>query len=140
MKRIASLLLASALLGACGDDPASTTTPTVNPAAPSIVETWEGTLAVGAARFYSFPVSQYGTVNLTLTSLEDGTGQVTTPVQVSMGFPAGTGCTATSSATTVSGTEVHVSNPFDAGTWCARVADVGNLVAPVRFRLQIAHP
>lgn len=140
MKRIARFLLATALLSACGKDTPSTTSPTPNVAAPSVFVNWEGTLAVGATRFYSFPVSQTGTVNLTLTSLTDPTGDLTTPVQVSIGFPAGTSCTATSSATTVAGTEVHVSNTYDAGTLCARISDVGNLVGPATFRLLIAYP
>lgn len=140
MKRIARVLIATALVAACGKDTPSTTSPTPNVAAPSVFVTWEGTLAVGATRFYSFPVSQTGTVNLTLTGLTDPSGDLTTPVQVSIGFPAGTSCTATSSATTVAGTEVHVSNTYDAGTLCARITDVGNLVGPANFRLLIAYP
>lgn len=140
MKRIASFLFATALLAACGKDTPSTTSPTPNVAAPSVFVTWEGTLAVGATRFYSFPVSQTGTVNLTLTSLTNSSGDLTTPVQISIGFPAGTSCTATSSATTVAGTEVHVSNTYDAGTLCTRISDVGNLVGPANFRLLIAYP
>lgn len=140
MKRIFLLLLASALLAACGNNTPTTPSTTPNVAEPSVVETWGGTLAVGATRFYSFSVAQNGTVNLTLTSLADGAGEVATPVQVSIGFPAGTGCTATSSATTAAGTEVQVSNTFNAGVWCARISDVGNLTAPATFRLLIAHP
>ncbi|MGE3704044.1 MAG: hypothetical protein AB7I13_02145 [Vicinamibacterales bacterium] len=141
MKRLACLLLVSTvLLAACGNDEPTDTTPTVTPADPTTTEIWEGTLAVGATRFYSFSVVQYGTVNLTLTSLSDASGEVTTPVQVSIGFPAGTGCTATSSATTAAGTDFQVSNIYDPGVWCVRIQDVGNLVGPATFRLAIAHP
>jgi hypothetical protein len=140
MTRIAGLFFAIALLVGCGNDTPSSPTPTPTLASPSVTVTWEGTLAVGATRFYSFPVSQAGTVNLTLTSLTGSEGELSTPVQISIGFPSGTGCTATSSATTVAGTDVQVSNTFDPGTKCARIADVGNLVAPATFRLLIAYP
>src|SRR5262245_45217562 len=81
--------------------PSSTTTPAA--ASPTPTEQWSGTLAVGTTRFYSFPVLQYGTVNMTVSSLAAGgaASDVTPDITLSAGIgtPSGTTCSLTTSGT-----------------------------------------
>ena len=123
----------------CSDDtPTSPSTETVAP--PSVTETWEGTLAVGGSRFYSFSVSQNGTVNVTLTNLLENGADSATQVGLALGYPAGTGCTANTSVTVAAAVDPQVTNTYKPGVYCAKIADAGNLSIPAQFRIVIAHP
>jgi len=68
----AVLVLVVAAAGACSkNDNASSvsTAPTPTPVAPATNDEFDATVPVGGSAFYSFSVSQYGTVNITLTSV-----------------------------------------------------------------------
>ena len=72
--RLACTLVAFALpLSACGDAGTPTspspTTPTATAVEPTIAEDFTDTLAVNGGVFYSFEVTAYGTVNLTLQNV-----------------------------------------------------------------------
>lgn len=122
----------------CGNDDSSPTTPTSTPAAPSITERYVGTLGVGATGFYSFPVSQSGTVNVTLTRVSGDDGAPA--LGMGLGTPSGFDCSIRVSTTASPGTEPQVTDVLLAGIYCVRVFDVGNLTAPVTFDVTIAHP
>ena len=118
------------------------TSPTLNPADPSTAETFTGTLRPGSAVFYSFTVATYGTVNITL---DEVTGvQVAEDVpfefEIGPGVPRGTGCSPNSVLVVAPGEGPHSSGVFEAGIWCVRLRELGNLPAPARFRITIAHP
>jgi len=137
-RALALALYCSGLAGACGTTPPRPTAPSA--VAPTSTETFAGTLAVGGAQFYSFSVGQYGTVNITLASL-DGSSTSTIQVSLGMGQPAAAVCTTSSGAvTTAPGTTPQLTNSFDPGVYCAQVSDVGNLSAPTKFVVTIAHP
>ena len=137
------LLVALALTAAaCGSDTptsptSATTTPTVAPA--TLSETYNGTLPIGGSRFYSFTVVENGTVNLTLVSL----GQAIPPdvaVELTLGRPSGTGCTATTSVNvTIETAAPHLTGTFAPGVYCARVGDTGNLPLTASFVVAIEH-
>ena len=144
MRLLRPLSVALALLvSACGSEtptsPASpSTTATVAPA--TLSETYNGTLSVGATKFYSFNVVQNGTVNLTLTSLGPTIpGDVA--VELTVGQPAGIGCVAKTTAVnvTVETAAPHVTGTFAPGVYCARIADVGNLPSTAQFAVAIEH-
>src|SRR5712672_3301470 len=98
--RILPLLLVILLLAmtaACGGN--STTSPASTSstvASPTTTETFSGVLLVGGYSFYSFVVSQNGTVNVTLVSVAGSAGAAvpsTVTLGLAIGTPSGTGCT-----------------------------------------------
>ena len=138
-------MAAAILISGCSKNPtspSSTTTTTVPTtiAAPTTTEQFTGVLPVNGAKFYSFTVSTYGTVNVTLT---DVSGQFVPPtVTLGLGFgrPDGEDCAMTTNLTTKSGSTAQITGTYDAGVYCARVFDVGNLFAPANFKVQIDYP
>jgi hypothetical protein len=87
-------------------------------------------------------VASYGTVNITL---DEVTGvQVAEDVpfefEIGPGVPRGTGCSPTSVLVVAPGEGPHTSGVYEAGILCVRLRDLGNLPAPARFRITIAHP
>jgi hypothetical protein len=114
-----------------------TTTPTPSPASPTVSENWSGTLVVGGAKFYSFTVSQYGTVNITLASFP-----AAVPVGLSIGEPQKTTCSGTSNATTVQpgATAPQLTGAFVPGVHCLLIYDVGSLTDSSPFAVTIDHP
>jgi len=120
----------------------SITSPSLNPADPTTIETFSGTLRPNASVFYSFTVATYGTVNVTL---EDVTGvqlseDVPFEFEIGWGVPRGTGCSPNAVLVVAPGDGPHSSTVLDAGIWCVRLRELGNLPAPARFRMTIAHP
>ena len=149
--RCAAALLACTIvglavpLGGCsdGNTPTSPTdnTPSETAVDPTTSVSFSGTLAVNAAAFYSFDVTHYGTVNLTLQNVGGVTGVPESVwVGLGIGVPDGTDCSTTTSLNTQAGSGPHVSSVLSAGTYCARIYDVGNLAAPTPFNVLIAHP
>ena len=122
--------------------PTSTTTTTIPTtiATPTTTEQFTGVLPVNGSKFYSFSVTQYGTVNVTLT---DVNGQyVPTTVTLGLGFgrPDGEDCAMTTNLTTKSASTAQITGTYDVGVYCVRVYDVGNLFAPANFNVQIDYP
>src|SRR5215471_10942857 len=70
---------------ACGKSN-SPTTPTRTPAAASKSERYVATMGVGGSSFYSFSVSQYGTVNVTLTAVS-GADDPSVAIGLGLGVP-----------------------------------------------------
>ncbi|MFM9915798.1 MAG: hypothetical protein ACKVOX_08325 [Rhizobacter sp.] len=143
MTRIGFCVWIALTLSACGgnDSPTSPSTP-APPAlnSPSVTEVWENTLAVGAARFFSYSVGLNGTVNITLASLTERGVESSAELGIGWGTPSGTGCSVSSPTLVRAGTEPQVSTTAAPGIYCVRVSDPGNLTAPAAFRILIAHP
>jgi hypothetical protein len=128
------------LVTACGNDSNTTTTPTQTPAAPTTSERYVATIAVGGSGFFSFLVSQYGTVNVTLNAVS-GLDDPSVGLGLSLGVPSGFGCSATSTVTASAGVATpQLTGTYPIGVYCVRIADAGNLTAPMTFDLTIAHP
>jgi hypothetical protein len=145
--RATTALLGILLLGsACSHNSttspsASSTSTTTTIAAPTVSETFTGTLPVGGFKFYSFTIAANGTVNVTLNSVT-GTG-IPPTVQVGLGIgqPAGIDCAATVTATAGANfAKPQATGTFGPGAFCVRVYDVGNIFAPANFNITIAHP
>jgi hypothetical protein len=124
---------------ACGKDNTSSTTPTQTPAAPTATEHYVGTINVGVAGFYSFTVSQYGTVNVTLTSVT-GADDPAVGLGLGLGIPSGFGCSTSNTITASAGTDPQITGSYSAGVYCVRLYDVGNLTGADAFDVIIAHP
>lgn len=140
-----SLSFALVLGIGCGDSPTSptttdTTTPTTTAATPIYNEEWIDTLAVGDERFYSFTVTQYGTVNVAFSSV---TGQYvpgTVTLGLGLGVPSAETCTTSTYISTQAGTGPHISGTYNPGVYCVVVRDVGNLFSSARFAITIDYP
>lgn len=141
--------LCSGLLTSAGcSDSAAPTSPTDTSttaaevaAEPTISERFTGTLGAGGSAFYSFDVTTYGTVSVTLQNVGGVTGVPESVwVGLGIGVPEGTDCSTTMSVNTQAGAGPHLSSELEAGTYCARIYDVGNLAAPTPFSALIVHP
>ena len=130
-------------LGCNGDTPTSPTTDTTTTAAvatPVYSEDWIDTLAVGGERFYSFTVTQYGTVNVSLTSVSGQYVPGTVTLGMGIGTPVAETCPATSSISTQAGTGPQLTGAYNPGVYCVLVRDVGNLFSAARFSITVAYP
>lgn len=125
-----------------GTSGATITSPSVNPADPTTTETFTGVLRPNTSTFYSFTVASYGTVNITLDEVFgiQVADDVPFEFEIGPGVPRGTGCTPNSVLVVAPGEGPHSSGVFEAGIWCVRLRELGNLPAPARFRMSIAHP
>jgi hypothetical protein len=123
---------------ACGKNN-SPSTPTRTPAAPSRSERYVATMGVGGSSFYSFSVTDYGTVNVTLTAVS-GVDDPSVAIGLGLGVPSGFGCTPSQTATTGAGSTPQITNVYEIGVYCLRVYDVGNLSGPLTFDVTVAHP
>jgi hypothetical protein len=144
LMRGAMMAISAVAIAGCSKNPAtstttpSTTTPTAADA--SVTESFNGTVPVGGASFFSFTVGAYGTVDLTLTSIGGSGVPSTVWVGLGIGTPSGQTCPTSTSVDTQAGTAIQVTGTYDAGVYCADVFDIGNLAAPAQFSVTIAHP
>jgi hypothetical protein len=142
MKAAALACLALTCLGvACSSTPAAPAAPstTSTPAAPPF---FTGTLPPMGSSFYSFSLTQAGTVSLTLASLTFGPQHPVPATVVGLGFgtPVGTDCGLTTSLKTAAGLVAQINTAASIGTFCVDIFDVGNLNSPVDFAIRIVHP
>ena len=138
---VLTLLTAS---GCSGDTPTSptstTTTTTATAATPIYSEDFVGTVPVSGAVFYSFTVTQYGTVNVSLTSVSGQFVPSTVTLGLALGRPEAESCTPSNSISTQSGAGPQITGAYEPGVYCVRVSDVGNLFAAAKFAVTIAFP
>ena len=149
MTSVCRIVAAIAILTAstaCSDTPTSPTTSTTTSTTttvvtePTMTEEFNGTVTVGGSTFYSFTVEQNGTVRLTLASVGGANVPGSVWVGLGIGTPAGEDCVTTSSLNTQAGSSAQISGTYAPGIFCAKVYDIGNLIAPARFILNIEHP
>jgi hypothetical protein len=142
----AGLCLGLLTVGGCSDSdsptsPTTTTTTTTTVAEATVSEPFTGVLGVRGSAFYSFEVTAYGTVNVTLQNVGGVTGVPESIwVGLGLGVPDGTDCVATTSANAQAGLGPHLTSTLSAGTYCARIYDIGNLATSAPFTALIAHP
>ena len=133
MKRTMTTLLCAALLTAGCSDPAAPAAPTV--VAPSITDTFTGTLLPLGSNTHQFTVSHIGGIKVSLTALQPGA-----VVGLGVGTPAQGTCIVASSITAVAGASVQMSGTGTIfGSFCVSIADVGNLVEPVAYTIVVFH-
>ena len=137
MRSLALLCLTGALAAACGDGPESPTSPTV--AEPHSI-LFSGTLQPRAVRFYSYTLQSAGTVTAMLASVERTGEPVTNALEIGLGVPVGTGCTATMTVNGPSSLVPQLRHEAAAGTYCVRIADVDGLPSAMAFTIRVVHP
>ena len=139
--RLLSLTLLAAVTAACGDDTATSPTDT-DTAATATQVTYTGTIDVGGSRFYSFTNSAAGSVTAFLASVTapDTRLPVSTALEMGVGVPAGTDCATTTTQIVSPSLASQMTVSLAAGVFCLRVADAGELKAPVTFAVRFTHP
>ena len=117
----------------------ATTTTTTTLASPAFSADWNDTVGVSGSKFYSFTVTQYGTVNVSLTSVSGQFVPSTVMMGMGLGTPEAEGCTTTTNITTAAGTGPQLSGTYNPGVYCVRISDVGNLFSTAKFSVTVAY-
>ena len=144
--RISALLLIASLslVAGCNEDSPPTNPTPPNPS--SFTQIYSGTLLPGGSGFFSFAVPEQGTVSVMLASLTltGTTTNVSTPVTIELGIPAGTGCTPLSaggtSTTATPAIASQIRTSIAAGTYCIRVSDPGTVNVSTDFVIRFVYP
>ena len=121
---------------ACSKD---TTTPTTTASTPRTTDTFTGTVQIAGSDVHSFPVTQTGQVEATLTAA----GPPSTIVMgLMMGVTADSKCVpfAGASVRTPAATTPQLSGTISPGTLCVEVHDIGDQTAPVSYTITVTHP
>jgi hypothetical protein len=133
MKRILWGVLGAALVAAGCADPIAPTTPT--PAVPTVTESFTDTLLVGGANLHPFTVGAIGGVKVSLTSVEPGAA-----VGLGIGTQGLSGCSLIDHIEAVAGPSVMMSGTVTVpGTYCVQIFDLGNLVEPAVYTINVLH-
>jgi hypothetical protein len=116
-------------------DPAVPAAP--SPVAPTITETFTGTLLQLGRNSHQFTVQQVGGIQVSITQIDPAAA-----VGLGVGTPStasGT-CLVISSLAAVVSAGVQISGTATiAGNFCVAVSDVGNLVEPVSYTVTVVH-
>ena len=133
MKRILWAVLGAALVASACADPTAPTTPT--PAAATVAETFSDTLLVAGANTHSFTVTSLGAVKVTLTSVVPGAA-----VGLGIGTPSLGSCSVLDRVDTVAGASAVLSGTATVpGLYCVTIFDLGNLVEPAVYTINVLH-
>jgi hypothetical protein len=130
--------------GCSGDTPTSpttttTTTTTATVASPIYAEDFTASVPVNGSAFYSFTVTQYGTVNISMTGVSGQYVPLTVTMGLALGKPEAEGCTPTTSITSTAGAGPQLTGTYEAGVYCVKVSDVGNLFSAANVAMTIAY-
>ena len=133
MKRILWVFLGAALVTAGCADPMAPATPV--PSVPTVTDTFSDTLLVAGVNTHQFTVTTVGGVKITLSSLNPGAS-----VGLGVGTPAGGSCTVIDRVTAVAGQSVLLSGTATVpGSYCVTIFDLGNLVEPAAYTINVLH-
>jgi hypothetical protein len=133
MKRILVAVVGLSLLTAACSDPVAPPTPTPVPA--TIPESFSDTLLVLGVNMHTFTVNRRGALQVSLVSVTPAAA-----VRLGVGTPSGANCLVIDNLTTVAGPGVQLSGTATVpGNFCVSIVDVGNLVEPVTYTVNVLH-
>ena len=133
MKRILWVVLGVALVTAGCADPVAPATPV--PVAPTVTDTFSDTLLVAGVNTHQFAVTTVGGVKITLSSLVPGAS-----VGLGVGTPSIGSCSVIDHVTAVAGGSVLLSGTATVpGSYCVTIFDLGNLVEPAVYTINVLH-
>ena len=130
----AAVVIFAVFAAACSD-PIVPAAPT--PVAPTITDTFTGTLLQGGSNSHPFTVQQVGGIRVSITNIDPSAA-----VSLGIGTPSTASgvCLASSSLTTVASDGAQLSGTATiTGNFCVAVSDVGNLVEPVSYSVTVIH-
>jgi len=135
MKRILAAALGAALVAAACSDPAAPPAPT--PVAPTITDTFNGSLTPLGTNSHPFVVNQIGGVRVTLTSVDP-----LVALAIGIGTPSTTTgtCLVVNTTTTDPGTNPQLAgNASITGNFCVAVSDPGNVTDTAAYTITVFH-
>lgn len=138
IRSVILFVLLAASAAACGDAVGATTGPTeITPS----TQVFSGRLEVGSTRFYSFTMSQGGTMNATLASIASVTtgNPVAASLSIGFGTPRGTGCDAAPRVDAAAALMPHITRAVVPGVYCLEIADSGRLTEAVAFAVRFVY-
>ena len=140
MRRMRFVLLLPCLMAACSESPTApddtaTDTATVSPTV------FEGAISPNESKFYSFTVSQAGSVTAYLASLTlvGRREALNVPMRIGIGRPQGEGCAVTDSVETSPALVTQLTTTLGAGIYCMNVSDTGALPGEAVFTIRFRH-
>ena len=134
MSRMRLFIVVFALgAAACGSTAASTTAPTTQT---TITDTYGGTLNQNGGASFSFVTSQSGNVSAAITLLEP---DATLLVGLGLGTWNGTACQVVLANDKATLNSFIVGAADRSGNLCVRVYDVGKVVDPILYEIQVTH-
>jgi hypothetical protein len=132
MKRILWAVLGAVLIATGCGDPVAPTTPT--PAVPTVLDTFSHTLLVLGANTHQFSVSQIGGVKV------PSEHRAWRLVGLGIGTPSLGSCAVIDHVTAVAGQTVQLSGTTTVpGAYCILIYDLGNLVEPAVYTINVLH-
>jgi hypothetical protein len=133
-----TLLLLAALTAAGCDNEIDNPLDPEEPA-PTVTETFTGSMNINGAQTHTFAVLARGTVTATLTELTPVADPVT-QVGLHLGNWNGSTCsTVIANNAAVQGNAV-IGNVAGLGTLCVRIHDVGRLTESINYTITVVHP
>ena len=137
-----AVLLASLAAAGCGNGTTTSPSTTTTTTATTSTELFTGTLSPRGSAFYSFGVTNAGTVSVTLVSTT--TSKIgpagALPLSIGFGIPSGFGCAVSSAVDATPGLTSQLSATGSAsGIYCLNVADLAGLSGDTLFVLRIVH-
>jgi hypothetical protein len=140
---LASALMMVLASNGCSNNSSPTTPSTTTPATTTYRERFTSTLPVGGSQFFSFSIATAGTVTATLESIGGPGVPSSVVVNLGVGTPYQTTCSATPAQVQVTGDAgltAVVTGSQQPGALCVLVSDPGNLFAPATYTVVIDHP
>jgi hypothetical protein len=144
--RLAALFLLISLCAACGDDTATSPSPTDTSRA---TERFDDIINVRESKFKAFSVGSSGTTSINLASLSPIAGSAVINATMEIGWgktikdDSGTpiGCELAKVLQTTPALASQMNEPLPpAQDYCANIADVGGLRNSANFSMRITHP
>jgi hypothetical protein len=144
--RLAALFLLISLCAACGDDTATSPSPTDTSRA---TERFDDIINVRESKFKAFSVGSSGTTSINLASLSPIAGSAVINATMEIGWgktikdDSGNpiGCELAKVLQTTPALASQMNEPLaPAQDYCANIADVGGLRNSVNFSMRITHP
>lgn len=136
MSRLRFLAAALALSAvACGSDTPTTPTTPTTPA--TVTDTFAGTLTPNGAASYTFTTAVSGQVTATIATLSPDSTLI---VGLALGTWNGNACQIVLSKDAATQLSFLIGQASQASTFCVRIYDVGNVIDPATYELQVNHP
>lgn len=135
---LATLLLATALGAACGEEETTSTPTTPTPVA--VNEAFSDTLNPNGGRTHPFVVERAGEVTATITVIEaDPVPDPIPTVGLSLGTWNGIACQAILANDTAAVGQTLVGSATSIGQFCVRIFDNGRLTGNINYSITVTH-
>jgi hypothetical protein len=132
-RNFAAAVLCAALVTVGCSDPIAPATPT--PVAPTVPEVFSDTLLVSGANTHSFTVTAIGGLQVSMTSLVPAAA-----VGLGVGTYGVGVCTIIDHIAAVAGASIQLSGTVTVpGTYCVEVYDLGNMIEPAAYTINVIH-